>query len=410
MPAIASIAPARSIFRYVGGVDCSSRNRDDSAINHLAVIRFGLLLAALAMAYSVVAWRAGRRPIRPVRCEPSASPPVTFLKPLCGAEPETYACLRSFCDQQYPQFQIVFGIADAADPAVTVVARLQGEFPALDLKLCIDRRQHGSNRKVSNLINMVPLAAHGILILADSDISVAPDYLANVVGPLTDTSVGIVTCSYSGRPRGGLWSVFGSLFINEWFVPSVRVAAWGGSQCFAFGATIAIRREVLSSIGGFKAIKDQLADDYRLGELARRAGLRTVLSHVVVDTVVTETTFKQLALHELRWLRTIRAVNPLGYCFSAVTFGFPIAAMGCVLAGGSPATLGMLAVTTAARWRMHVRTRRPDGPAWHVMLLPLRDTLSLALWACSFRTRRVQWRDSHFDVASDGSARLIEGV
>jgi ceramide glucosyltransferase len=167
---------------------------------------------------------------------------------------------------------------------------------------------------------------------------------------------------------------------------------------------------VLSRIGGLRSIANQLADDYRLGELTRRAGLRTVLSDVVVETVVSEITFSQLVRHELRWLRTIRAVNPHGYRFSFVTFSFPVAVLGSVLAGGSLATLAMLAATTVVRCLLHLRTRRPDSPLAQLLLLPLRDLLSLGLWGWSFVTRRVRWRDSLFDVARDGSARLIESV
>ncbi|MHB8477034.1 MAG: bacteriohopanetetrol glucosamine biosynthesis glycosyltransferase HpnI [Steroidobacteraceae bacterium] len=368
------------------------------------------MLAALSMAYSVIAWLAVRRPIRFAGGSWEVPPPITILKPLCGAEPETYACLRSFCDQQYPQFQIVFGVADATDPAVSLVERLQREYPHLELQLSVDRRQHGSNRKVSNLMNMMPLARHEVLVLSDSDVCVTRDYLAKVVRPLADPGVGIVTCTYRGRPRAGLWPLLGALFIDDWFIPSVRVTAWGGSRSFAFGATIAIRQGVLLSVGGLRAIANQLADDYRLGELTRRAGLRTVLSDVVVETVVSESTFSELVRHELRWLRTIRAVNPHGYRFSFLTFSFPIAVLGSVLAGESLATLGMLAATTGARCLLHLRTRRPDSPLAHMLLLPLRDLLSLGLWGWSFFTRRVRWRDSLLDVARDGSARLIESV
>jgi len=367
-------------------------------------------MAAISMVYSVIAWLAARKPIRLAGGSWEKLPPVTILKPLCGAEPETYACLRSFCDQQYPQFQIVFGVADATDPVVPIVERLKRGYPHLSLQLSIDRRQHGSNRKVSNLMNMMPLARHEMLVLSDSDVCVTQDYLAKVVSPLVDRNVGIVTCTYQGRPRVGFWSLLGSLFINDWFVPSVRVAAFSGSRSFAFGATIAIRGEVLASIGGFKSIANQLADDYRLGELTRRAGLRTVLSDVVVETIVSEITFSQLVRHELRWLRTIRVVNPLGYRFSFLTFSLPVAALGSVLAQGSLATLGMLAMTTVVRWLLHLKTRRPGSPRSQVLLLPLRDLLSLGLWGWSFVTRRVRWRDSHFDVARDGSARLIESV
>jgi ceramide glucosyltransferase len=368
------------------------------------------MLAASSMLYSIIAWLSVRKPIERAAGSPAHQPPVTILKPLCGAEIETYACLSSFCEQQYPQYQIIFGVADPADPAVAIVERLQIDFPEVDLQLSIDRRQHGTNRKVSNLLNMMALARHDVIVLADSDVIVAPDYLTRVVNPLGDHGVGIVTCSYQGRPREGLWPLLGSLFINDWFTPSVRVAAWGGTRCFAFGVTIAIRREVLSRVGGFKSIANQLADDYRLGELTRRAGLRTVLSDVVVETVVSENTFGQLVRHELRWLRTIRAVNPLGFGFSFLTFSLPIVAFGSVLAELSFATIGMLVLTVLVRILLHLRTRTQDSRLAHAFLLPLRDLLSLGLWSWSLFTRRVQWRDSHFHVAGDGSVQLVESV
>jgi ceramide glucosyltransferase len=362
------------------------------------------------MLYSIIAWLAVRKQtIAPVY-ESRNAPPVTILKPLCGAEPETYACLRSFCLQDYPEYQIIFGIADANDPAVAIVERLQRELPNQDLKISIDRRQHGINRKVSNLINMMEFARHNVLVFADSDVCVTNDYLAKIAGPLIDKNVGIVTCTYRGNPRSGLWSLLGALFINEWFVPSVRVAAMSGSRSFAFGATIAIRREVLAAVGGLRSIADQLADDYRLGELTRRAGLRTVLSEVVVETFVSETTLSQLVRHELRWLRTIRTVRPGGYIFSFLTFGLPVAALGSVLAEGSMATLGMLATTTLFRVLLHLRVRRPSSSPTQVLLLPIREILSLGLWVWSFATRRVQWRDHHLHVARDGSVQIIESV
>src|SRR5271168_5284222 len=167
-------------------------------------------------------------------------------------------------------------------------------------------------------MNMMTLARHDFLVISDSDVRVPRNYLSRVVGPLLDQDVGIVTCPYRGNPRKGLWSLLGSLFINDWFIPSVRVAAMSGSRAFAFGVTIGIRRQVLARIGGFAAIANQLADDYRLGELTRQLGLRTVLSDVVVETCVDERSFGDLVRHELRWLRTIRAVRPLGYSLSFI--------------------------------------------------------------------------------------------
>ncbi len=365
----------------------------------------GTALTAAAMCYCIVAIVAVCIGLQAVRRKPPACwPAVTILKPLCGNEHALYECLSSFCDQRYPCFQIVFGVSDGADPAVDVVRRLQREFPAVDLQIVIDRRLHGSSRKVSNLINMMPLAQHDYLVIADSDVRVVPDYLARVVAPLLDPGVGIVTCPYRGAPRRGLWSMLGSLFINEWFTPSVRVAALFGSRAFAFGATIAIRREVLAATGGFAAIANQLADDYRLGERTRRMGLRTVLSDVVVETCVDERSIGDLIRHELRWLRTIRAVRPLGYGLSFITFGVPVALVGCLLAGGAPPTIAMLATTALARVILHWTVRAPRAP---LLVLPLRDGLTLALWAWGFVNRSVHWRDDRFQVAHDGSARPV---
>jgi ceramide glucosyltransferase len=254
---------------------------------------------------------------------------------------------------------------------------------------------------------MMALARHDYLVIADSDVCVKPDYLATVVAPLADPAVGVVTCPYRGRPRPGLWSLLGSLFINDWFLPSVQVAALFGSRAFAFGASIALRRDTLASIGGFESIVNQLADDYRLGELTRRRGLTTVLSEVIVDTWVDEPTLPELVRHELRWLRTIRIVQPLGYTFSFITFSLPLATLGAVLAHGSTVTLVLLGITFAARVMLHCLARRPGAPLTQIWAIPLSDALAFGLWCWGFVARRVQWRDARFQVARDGSVHPI---
>lgn len=367
----------------------------------------GFALAAFAMVHGIVVCIVMRMRARSSRFATDGLPPVTILKPLCGAEAETYECLRSFCDQAYPEYQVVFGVSDSNDPVLAIVYRLQREFPQRHLAVAIDRRQHGSNRKVSNLINMMPLVRHEFLVLSDSDVRVERDYLAKVAAPLHDAGVGVVTCAYRGRPRQGLWSLLGSLFVNEWFMPSVRVAALAGSRSFAFGATIAIRRQVLANIGGFASIANQLADDYRLGELTRRRGLRTVLSEVVVDVCVAERSFADLVRHELRWLRTIRALRPIGYGFTFITFGMPVAALGVLLTGGAAPVVGMLAITALARVMLHLSMREPGSSPWQIAVLPLRDTLNLVLWIWSFVTRHVHWREVRYFVTRDGSAQPV---
>jgi len=377
------------------------------------LVWLGTALAALATGYALTACVSmlARRARRPTGTKPL--PPVTVLKPLCGAEPELYSCLRSFCEQDYRSasgagaVQLVCGVRDAADPAVSIVRRLQRELPGLDLQLAVDPTQHGSSAKVSNLINMMPLARHDYLVIADSDVCVPPDYLARVIEPLLDPAVGIVTCPYRGRPRAGLWSLLGALFINDWFMPSVQVAALFGSRAFAFGASIALRRDTLSSIGGFAAIANQLADDYRLGELTRRRGLTTVLSDVIVETWVDEGSLAELVRHELRWLRTILIVRPLGYSLSFITFSLPLAVLGALLARGARTALVLLGITLTARVVIHGAARRPHAPLAQIGAAPLSDALAFALWCWGFVARRVQWRDARYRVARDGSVHPL---
>jgi ceramide glucosyltransferase len=376
----------------------------------------GTMMAAAGLGYAAVVWAAVRL------CRNSGSErgpgsggkshppqrPVTVLKPLCGAEPGLDHSLRSFCEQSYPGLvQIVFGVQHPADPALAVLERLKRDYPRLDLTVLVDSTRHGASAKVSNLINMMRAARHDWLVLADSDVRVPPGYLTAVTAPLADPRVGIVTCPYRGVPRSGPWSLLGALFVNEWFIPSVRVAALFGSRAFAFGATIALRRDALDAIGGFSAIADQLADDYRLGELTRRRGLRTVLSEVVVETSVHEPTLRQLMQHGLRWLRTIRVVRPAGYTLSGVTFSLPVAALGCALAGASPLTLSLLAGTVLLRLMLHYEAQAAASGRTPLWAVPLGDALGFVLWCGGFATRQVQWRHARYRVARDGSVQPI---
>ncbi|TLY97884.1 MAG: glycosyltransferase [Gammaproteobacteria bacterium] len=372
----------------------------------------GTALAALAAGYTTLAGIALRRPANPGRLlarqpEREAMPAVTILKPLCGAEHGLYERLRSFCEQRYPDFQIVFGVRDPGDPALTAVRQLQRDFPALDLEVAADPSQHGTNAKVSNLINMMPHARHDYLVIADSDVQVPCDYLERVIAPLADEGVGIVTCPYRGVPRPGLWSLLGSMFVNEWFMPSVRVAALLGSRELAFGATIALRRESLERIGGFAALANRLADDYALGELTRQRGLTTVLSGLEVETSVDEAGAGDLLRHVLRWLRTIRAVRPVGYALSGITFGLPVAILGTALARGTALAVALLAVTAAARVMIDSAPRRSCSPWMQLWVIPLADLLAFALWCWSFATREVEWRHTRYRVARDGTAQPL---
>ena len=376
---------------------------------HQVLVWCGYAFALASLAYSLITAFATRRTFSRAPRNREALPPVTILKPLFGAQPETYECLRSFCEQAYPRYQVVFGVCDPQDPAVAVVHRLQREFAGLDLVLATDRKEHGSNRKVNNLINMMALARHDYLVISDSDVKVDRDYLARLIPPLLDAGVGIVTCGYRGVPRRGIWSLLGSMYINEWFMPSVRVAALMGYRSFAFGATIGIRRETLAKIGGFSSVANQLADDYWLGELTRQQGLRTVLSQVEVDTLVEDCTAADLVAHELRWRRTIRNLSPYGYVFSVVTLGLPVTALQLLLTQGAAPAAAIFSATALASTLIHFNARRPGASASVLLLVPFRDLLHFGLWIWSFATRRVQWGDDHYEVSRNGAAQPIEG-
>ena len=199
------------------------------------------------------------------------------------------------------------------------------------------------------------------------------------------------------------------MFINDWFMPSMRVAALCGSRAFAFGVTIALRRQVLAKIGGLAAIANQLADDYRLGELTRALGLRTILSDVVVETCVDERSLGELVRHELRWLRTIRTVRPIGYFLSFMTFSMTMACVGCAISRAAAPAVILLVITAFGRLVLHLRVRSPNSDlALDLLVLPLRDLLSLGLWSWGFVSRRVHWRGARFHVTHDGSVHPIE--
>jgi ceramide glucosyltransferase len=364
----------------------------------------GATLTVLATLYALAALICrGRIPV--VRVDrPCDRTPVTVLKPLCGHEPRLEENLAGLCTQTHPHYQLVFGVRDPADPAIAVVERLARRFPAVDMRLVVDPHIHGSNRKVSNLINMMPAARHPWLVLADSDVAVGPDYLVRVTAPLAEPQVGIVTCLYHGQPLDGFWPRLGALFIDTWFAPSVRVASSGGSCAFAFGATIAVRAATLRAIGGVEVLKNRLADDYRLGELVRGLGLETVLSDVNVGTDVTEDSLRALWSRERRWMQTIRSLNPLGYALSFITFTLPMLALGVWLAPTVwNAALALCGAT--ARFGLHWRRPAPGIPApGHAWQAPLRDSLLMLEWAIAFAGTTARWRQHRLHIDTGRTA------
>lgn len=359
---------------------------------------------AVLTVLAVAAWRLQRK-----SSTANWRPPVSLLKPLCGAEPGLYEHLRSFCEQEYPAFQVVFGVRDPDDPACAVVRRLRGEFPSAAFELVINPRLHGNNLKISNLINMLPHARHDLLVMADSDAFVGRDYLDAVTAPLVDRNVGLVTCLYRGVPTAKLWSRLGAMYINEWYVPSVLLAWLFGHQGYVSGQTICLRRDTLRAVGGLPVLADHLADDHRLGELVRALGLKVVLSRYVVKGEHHEPDRASLMRHELRWMRTIRVLTPRSFRMLFVTFSLPVAAAAGIAAAAthsfhSIAAWALFAIVVAARLVLHFVHVSPGdrAPASDLWLLPFRDLLILMVWCRTFFTSHVTWRGCEFDVDADG--------
>jgi ceramide glucosyltransferase len=367
----------------------------------------GLTIAAgyaLLAVIAVLVWQMRRMP----KESRQRLPPLTVLKPLCGAEPSLYENLRSFCEQDYPEFQIVFGVLDPTDAALSVVERLVAEFPSLPIDVVINSQLHGGNRKTSNLINMLAQARHDVLVMADSDARVGPDYLKTVSAPLLDRVVGLVTCIFRGIATPRLWSRLGAMYINEWYMPSVLLARLFGHQSYVSGQTICLRRDTLQAMGGLQVIADHLADDYQLGEQVRGLGLRIVLSHYMPTAEHDEASFDSLHRHELRWMSTLRILRPRSFRLIFFSFSLPLAALGIVLNAADPvfstAAWALFEFTIVARLTLYgvYRLRDDRNLLLDLWLVPVRDLLVCWVWWRSFFISRVTWRGREFDVDARG--------
>jgi ceramide glucosyltransferase len=358
----------------------------------------------IGLTQALVAARLVSRFARRSRVEPASRPPVTVLKPLHGDEPLLEQALATICRQDYPQWQVVFGVQDAADPAVTVVERLRARFPDCDIALVIDPTLHGENRKVGNLINMLPIARHGVLVIADSDVHVRPDYLDGLVSALAQPGVGLVTTLYAGLPVNRTFpGLLGATQITHGFLPGAVLArALGRQDCL--GATMCLRRKDLARCGGLRGLVDHLADDAVLGHRIAALGLKVVLADTVPLTTVPEDRMQALFRHELRWARTIRALEPAGFAASVLQYPLAWALLAVVLAGGAPWALGVSALAWIIRAMAARVIDRALAPQWGqeplaasafrcpVWLLPARDLLSVVVMLASYGGRRVEWR------------------
>jgi len=361
------------------------------------------LLALCGLAFYAIALVSARHFLRTLKRKPtsSVSPPMSILKPLKGADSETYAALRSHCVQDYAQYEILFGVNDEHDDAIPIVQSLIADFPHLDLRLIVCSEVFGANRKVSNLIHLLRQARYEHLLVNDGDIKVARGYLREIASSFSNSEVGMITCLYRGESAATLGSRLEALGIATDFIPGVLTANYlEGGLRFALGSTLAMTRTALERIGGFAAVVDYLADDYQLGERISAAGFKVVLAREVVETSVPPYSFSQFWQHQVRWARTMRVSRPLGYLGLALTFGLPWAIFLALVNPQSSRTWLFLVGLLLTRIAVALTTGRkvlgdPQiiGDLW---LLPLRDLLGLAVWFWSFAGDKVSWSGERF--------------
>lgn len=363
--------------------------------------------------YLLCLWSAARflRERKPARQSPRNLSPISILKPLKGTDPEIYESFRSHCLQDYPEYEIIFGVSDPNDPAIESVKELQREFPNRSIQLVVSPEILGANVKVSNLAQMLAEARYDHLIVNDGDIRVEPDYLRRVTAPLTDSRVGMVTCLYRGVPGATLSSALEALGISTDFCASVLAALQveGGIR-FGLGSTLAFRRAELEKIGGFASFVDYLADDYELGKRIAGLGLTVKLSDVVVETYLPPYRVREFFAHQLRWARGVRDSRAGGYLGLVFTFGLLWALLALAASGGSIWACAALAVTLFLRLAVAfvvggsvLGDRQVLKYAW---LIPLRDLVAAVIWVASLGGHTVTWRGDRFRLKNGKLTRI----
>lgn len=364
-----------------------------------ASVYLGLVLAAAARFQP-------RRVVTPT----AALPPVTILKPLHGDEPGLEQNLESFFRQRYPVFELVFGARLADDAALAVVERVRRRYPQVPVKIVLSGEPDRPNAKVCSLGKMVEAAEHEHLIISDSDVRVGRDYIHEVIRPLLEPKVGMVTCLYRGVATGGLWARLEALGMSVEMTSGVLVADMLEGMKFALGPTMAIRKDALANVGGFAPLAGYCADDYVLGREVNQAGYEVVLSRYVVDHVVLSREMRPSLQHQARWMRSTRFSRQWGHIGTGLTFAMPfgLLALAAGALSGWPslgaglflaAVLNRVAQALVVGWAV-VRDRDSQRYCW---LYPLRDLLGFGFWVWSFLGATIVWRGERYRLLPGGA-------
>lgn len=369
------------------------------------------LLAALAagsLVFSILILEAARRYLATPRPRGGALPAISVLKPVSGLDEELEENLRSFFEQDYPEFEILFAAHTANDPAVAVVERLRAGYPRVGSKLILTGEPPYPNRKVRSCHLMIGEARHDLLVMSDSDIRVMPDFLRAIAAEFNDPGLDLTTCPYRALPGASFWSRMEAIMMNTEFLSGILVARMLEGMRFAVGPTVAVRRKVIEAIGGFESLREYLAEDFVLGQRAADMGFGVALSSYVIEHRIGTSDFAANCAHRLRWVRSTRRSRPAGYVGQLFTYPVPLALM---LTAWQPAAWPVLALTAALRaagvWLVAWRILRDPLTRGRWYLVPLQDIQSLLFWCAGFFGKTIHWRGVTYLLKGDGKFERI---
>ena len=367
----------------------------------LAALVAGSLVYCVLIAAAAWQYRA----VRPAK--PSGPIPISVLKPLHGVDDGLDENLRSFFEQDYPAFEMLFAVREAGDPAVGLVERLCGEYPAVPSRLLVTGEPPYPNAKVYSLDLMRAQARHSLLVMSDSDIRVTRGMLWTLAAEFQDPRLGMATCPYRGVPGRSFWSTLEAIGLNTEFLGGVLVARMLEGMKFALGPTIAARREVLDQIGGFDTLKDYLAEDFVMGQRAAEAGWGVILSSYVIEHRIGGQPFRANLRHRIRWCRSTRRSRPWGYVGQVFTNPLPLALLlWAAWPAWWPLAGAALLLRAAAAWATAGTVLHDPLTARLWWLVPVQDLAGFAVWIAGFFGNTILWRGRKYRLLADGRFEL----
>ncbi|MGD0759905.1 MAG: bacteriohopanetetrol glucosamine biosynthesis glycosyltransferase HpnI [Candidatus Sulfotelmatobacter sp.] len=367
-----------------------------------------LLILSAAIVYSLLSMVAAQRYLAIQSAKLLNSEPISILKPLAGLDLDLESNLRTFFEQDYPTFEILFAARDASDPAVEVATRLQHEYPDVPSRLLFTGEPPYPNAKVYSLNQMLHAAAHDLLVMSDSDVRVTPLLLRTAAVEFQDPKLGVATCPYRAVPGPSFWSRLEATGMNTHFWASALVARMIEGVHFAVGPTIVARRGTLESIGGFDRLKDYLAEDFVMGKFAAESGHGVILSSYVVEHHIGSASLQQNLAHRLRWARSTRRSRPAGYVGQLFTMPLPLAILTCLAA---PAWWPLLPAAFLVRaLAAYMVSNHVLHSRINFLLLPIEDLMTFCFWIAGFFGNTILWRGHRYRLYRDGRFELIPGT